>query len=245
MVRSKAATKPTIDVFVSAVSVVVFGWERGCCEWKAILLLHAGWHTVLYLLIKKQNKWKKSVKSVFMWIKLHFGLFGFFLDVKDTQTSHLFFFCLFFCGINTFASRLHDEDRKLWVPTDTPRVENHCLRLAEGNAEVPPTELHVNKHKLGMRRLSNGGLSFPLGLNDAWMSVLAPFWCEEITSWTTHDVLVSTHAPPQTFAVYFAGDEANKVSKLASSCWLHVSFKQKAAWQIFFFPESITRVASY
>lgn len=163
---------------------------------------------------------------------------------KHLHICLFLFFCLFFCGINTFESRLHDDDRKLWVPTETPRVENHSLWLAEDNAEVPPTELHVNKHKLGMRRLNNGGLSFPLGLNDAWISVLAPFWCEELTSWTTHDLLVSTHAPPQTFAVYFAGDEANKVSKLTSSCWLHVSFKQKAAWQIFF-PESITRVASY
>lgn len=146
----------------------------------------------------------------------------------------VFVFLFVFYGINTFESRLHDDDRKLWVPTETPRVENHSLWLAEDNAEVPPTDLHVNKHKLGMRRLNNGGLSFPLGLNYAWISVLAPLWCEELTSWTTHDLLVSTHAPPQTFAVYFAGDEANKVSKLTSSCWLHVSFKQKAAWQIFF-----------
>lgn len=126
-------------------------------------------------------------------------------------------------------------------PTETPRLENHCLWLAEDHAEVPPTELHVNKHKLGMRRLSNGGLAFPLGLNDARTSVLAPFWREQTTRRTTHDLLVSTRAPPQTVAVYFAGDEASKVSKVTSSCWLHVSFKQKAAWQIFFsfFPPGV------
>lgn len=114
------------------------------------------------------------------------------------------------------------------------RLENHCLWLAEDNAEVPPTELHVNKHKLGMRRLSNGGLSFPLGLNDAWMSLLAPFWCEQSPRGATHDPSVSTRAPPRTAAARFAGDEANKVSKVTSSCWRHVSFKRKAAWQIFF-----------
>lgn len=126
------------------------------------------WVTYSFVFVNKKTKQMKEkcqkclhVNKITFWF-----VWGFFGCQRYTNISFVFF-CLFFCGINTFASRLHDEDRKLWVPTDTPRVENHCLRLAEGNAEVPPTELHVNKHKLGMRRLSNGGLSFPLGLNDA------------------------------------------------------------------------------
>lgn len=63
MVRAKATTQATINVFLSAVSVVVSGWQRGCCGGKAILLFHAGWHTVLYLLIKKNQNNERNVSS--------------------------------------------------------------------------------------------------------------------------------------------------------------------------------------
>lgn len=42
-----------------------------------------------------------------------------------------------------------------------------------GTIEAPPTELHVNKPTLSMRRRNNGGLSFPPGL---MMSVLLLYY---------------------------------------------------------------------
>lgn len=43
-----------------------------------------------------------------------------------------------------------------------------------GTTEAPPTELHVNKHTLGMRHWNNGGLSFLPGLMMSVFLLLLP-----------------------------------------------------------------------
>lgn len=57
----------------------------------------------------------------------------------------------------------------------------HRGRSNETSSDAPPTELHVNKHTLGMRHRNNGGLSFLPGLMMSIFLMYKP-WAEKITT---------------------------------------------------------------
>lgn len=57
----------------------------------------------------------------------------------------------------------------------------HRGRSNETSSDAPPTELHVNKHTLGMRHRNNGGLSFLPGLMMSIFLLYKP-WAEKITT---------------------------------------------------------------
>lgn len=112
------------------------------------------------LMLIKLNNWDFLIKTV------HFfffsGLLKSSLDLKKRSWS---LFCV-------------DFGRTVLQAVG---VVCHRGRSNETSSDAPPTELHVNKHTLGMRHRNNGGLSFLPGLMMSIFLLYKP-WAEKITT---------------------------------------------------------------